>query len=190
DGLNGGIGWADGYTGLDGFPSAEVVSPGLEWPGLAISGNRLVAAGPTPDSDNTVGTRNFRVMDIEGIHSSMLNSLSGYTHIGPQGGSVWISIVGEGNPEQSGTFWGFGLYRDTSEQSGEVLFLGKGSADTDETTGWRFVGGAGSTTGGLVSTERPLTDKHFWAIRIDYNDDGNQEAHLFHNSKPFGSEPT
>src|SRR5690606_32648217 len=185
DGLNGGIGWADGYLTSDGSPSAEVISPGLEWPGLATSGNALSAVGPAPDNN---GTRNFRLIDIDGIHSSMLNKYSP-THIGPQGGSNWLSVVGQGNPEQAGPFWRLSLYRDTSEQSGEVLFLGKGSADTEE-DGWRFTGGQGSSTGGTIRTGLSLTDRHFWVIRIDYHDDGNQVAHLFHNPDPFGPAPT
>jgi hypothetical protein len=186
-GQNGGLGWAEGYRAFGEFPGAEVVDSSLTWAGLEVEGNRVNAAGPAPDSTNNDGARNFRNIDVAGIHSSALN-LYGDEHIGAPGTTIWVSLIGQGNPDQSATFWGLSLYRNTDEQSGEVLFLGKGSADTEE-TGWRLAAGNGSG-GGVFLTGVPLTQKAFWVVRIDYTEDGAQRASLFHNPNPAGAEPS
>ncbi len=184
---DGGIGWAEGYEPFGSAGSAEVTSPGLAFGDLPVSGNKLTSAG---------GERNFRTIATDEIHSDLLNPYS--DHIGRPGTSVWVSALIQAVDPVGNPFMGFGFYRDTDQQSGETIFIGKSTGDEENPFafgegGWRVQGaGGGSTTSEDASmfTGVPYTDLSFFVLRIDYRTDGDNRIYVFHNPDPTGGAPS
>jgi hypothetical protein len=185
---NAGLAWAGPYRALAGFDAGDVSGPGLTYSNLVVSGNRATAG---------TNVRAFRTMNTTEIRSERLTPLA---HIGRPGSSVWVSFVAEGNEPATGGFWGLGFYRGTDEQGGEVLFIGKGTAEETRDLldaegnpfgGWKIQGGTATLSSGIgrAFTGVPYTSKSLWVIRIDFNELSHQQAYLFRNPGLSGAVP-
>lgn len=188
-GQDGGLGWAQPWapsteSRRTDWPFAQVTSPGQSAGELLAEGNKAYMAEPEIPGGNG-GGRAFRYIDVDNLDPSFVNS---YGTIGVPGTSIWVSFIAEGNSDDLANgegdpnrpFWGISLFSDASER----LFFGKSTGGQE-----LRVSGQGQALL-LENNEAPIGEKHFVAIRLDFNEEGGHSASLFINPDPTGRTPS
>lgn len=173
-GQNGGLGWAEAWVpSTEGnrtdWPIAQVLAPGQTFGDLLVDGNK---GGPVQ------GGRGFRSIDVPGLYTGGEESAPSNS-IGWPGSSVWLSFIAEGFAAQSDPFWGVSLFNDAKEK----LFFGKATNGA----GLRLSAQGGSQQFGDAIS---INDKHFIAIRIDFDPVNGDSATLFLNPDPANRTPS
>lgn len=169
-GQAGGTGFSTAWGSSGGLGTIEV--PGLGWPDLTTTGNKLYVAG------NSTGSL------------SIFRTLA--TPQGADGTTVWISFLGQDTTALSANFGPDGapsrvrpinmsLYQDGSER----LALGEGTRTSGislpDTDVWGLVERGGVNNAGTRWTTAPLDTLSFVLVRIDFGTSDMDTAYMWIN---------